>query len=335
MPNSIKICAASAAIVLAAAGGAGAQQASKCHLQQVAALPVGFHHNRPLVEVSINGKPARMLLDTGAGKTILFKAPALAMGLNPVGSDILFEGVGGVRAALEVTVGRFGLGDTTASNLRLFVLDGDVGDGAVGVLGQDLLSKTDVEFDLAHATVRLFDEKDCGTSNLAYWTKEPEVADLEGSGPAFLLPLVLNGTTVHALLDSGAEVSAATSAAAARVGGQRQVEKAGSINGVGASKVETATVTFASLKIGDEEIKQARLTVGDYFRAAREDAPTDSHIKTASSDAIEVMLGADFLRSHRVFLSRHQKRAYFTYAGGPVFQVVAPPTDAEPEKAKP
>jgi predicted aspartyl protease len=306
----------------------------KCHLEQIATLPVTFSQNRPLIEVSINGKPARMLVDTGSVKTLLFKDAAVAVGLNPVGTDTLFEGVGGVRAALEVTIARFGLGGSNVNNLRLFVLDGGMGKGVVGILGQDLLARADVEFDLANGAIRLFDERDCGSSNLAYWTKEPEVADMERSGAEYRLPVVLNGTTVHAMLDSGAQVSVATSTAAARVGGERATESSdGTLHGVGAKPVEVATVTFATLKVGDEEIKRAKLLVGDYFRAAREEAPTDSHIKRAMSDDDEVLLGADFLRSHRVFISHHQQRIYFTYAGGPVFQVVAP-ADAKPTDAK-
>jgi tetratricopeptide (TPR) repeat protein len=36
-------------------------------------------------------------------------------------------------------------------------------------------------------------------------------------------------------------------------------------------------------------------------------------------DAPEVILGADFLRSHRVFVSRAQGKVYFSYAGGQIF----------------
>jgi hypothetical protein len=32
-----------------------------------------------------------------------------------------------------------------------------------------------------------------------------------------------------------------------------------------------------------------------------------------------MLLGADFLRSHRVLVARSQKKMYFTYEGGTVF----------------
>jgi hypothetical protein len=39
-------------------------------------------------------------------------------------------------------------------------------------------------------------------------------------------------------------------------------------------------------------------------------------------DEPEMLLGADFLRSHRVLIAASQHLLYFTYSGGPVFEVV-------------
>ncbi len=305
------------------AGVARADEAAKCKLQQIASIPVIFRHNKPLVEVTINGQKALMLADTGAARSLLFAKPAQALGLNPVATDGEFMGVGGTRGAKAVTVAKFGFGGSTVNNLRLFALDGGLGDDVAGVFGDDLLGQTDVEFDIAGGAIRLFDEKDCGRTNLAYWSKEPMIADLDPSGAEFQLDLALNGRTVHGTLDSGASTSIVTTEAASRVGAQPHTQPSGTVGGVGTQAVEVTTVVFDTLKIGDEEIKKAKLLVGDYFRGNRE-APIDSHIKRSTMDETEILLGADFLRSHRMFVSIRQKRMYFTYAGGPVFQVVAP-----------
>ena len=37
-----------------------------------------------------------------------------------------------------------------------------------------------------------------------------------------------------------------------------------------------------------------------------------------------MLLGADFLRSHRVLVANSQRKLYFTYSGGPVFGGAAP-----------
>ena len=38
------------------------------------------------------------------------------------------------------------------------------------------------------------------------------------------------------------------------------------------------------------------------------------------ADQPEMLLGADFLRSHRVLFAASQRRFYFSYIGGAVFQ---------------
>jgi hypothetical protein len=50
-----------------------------------------------------------------------------------------------------------------------------------------------------------------------------------------------------------------------------------------------------------------------------------------------MLLGADFLRSHRVLVAHSQRKIYFTYTGGPVFQLnrpAAPGTEPRPADAK-
>jgi hypothetical protein len=47
-----------------------------------------------------------------------------------------------------------------------------------------------------------------------------------------------------------------------------------------------------------------------------------------------MLLGADFFLSHRILISDSQKKVYFTYNGGPVFNVGKPVT-ASDTPAKP
>jgi hypothetical protein len=52
-----------------------------------------------------------------------------------------------------------------------------------------------------------------------------------------------------------------------------------------------------------------------------------------------MLLGADFLRSHRVLVSHSQRKIYFTYVGGPIFQTARAPeprgTPSQPRSAPP
>ena len=63
----------------------------------------------------------------------------------------------------------------------------------------------------------------------------------------------------------------------------------------------THLASFASFKVGDEEIRNPRLRGGD------------------TREGADMLLGADFFVSHRIYVSSTQRKMYFTYNGGRVF----------------
>jgi hypothetical protein len=42
----------------------------------------------------------------------------------------------------------------------------------------------------------------------------------------------------------------------------------------------------------------------------------------------DMLIGADFFLSHRIYVARSQGKIYFTYKGGPIFQHVSPESNA-------
>jgi len=57
--------------------------------------------------------------------------------------------------------------------------------------------------------------------------------------------------------------------------------------------------------------------VADFRRVHGE--RTGSHVTTSSLRIDPMILGADFIRAHRLLVSHSKHRLYFTYVGGPVF----------------
>ncbi len=51
------------------------------------------------------------------------------------------------------------------------MLGNDLGEDAVGLLGQNVFRIADVEYDLANGAIRLMRPHDCKTVTLAYWAK--------------------------------------------------------------------------------------------------------------------------------------------------------------------
>jgi tetratricopeptide (TPR) repeat protein len=120
----------------------------------------------------------------------------------------------------------------------------------------------------------------------------------------------VNGVPVRAVFDTGAQVSMLSLERAGKGGvkpGGPGVTEAGYAGGISShAHVKSWVGPFDSLKLGDsEEIRHVRLRFGDI----------------ALSDDSEMLIGDDFFLSHRVFVAYSQRKMYFTYNGGPLFNL--------------
>jgi len=323
---------------LAVAWAGGALAAPGCQLVKVGELPVKFDNNRPLVQVSINGAPGWFLIDTGAAASMMFGGAARGFGLHEFTQDhIMFTGVGGLKDAEYTVVKDFALSDVKVKDVTFYVIDSGGADAEAGLLGRDFLSHFDLEFDLANKVLRLWTADHCGNQSLAYWTKTPGGADLDQDDyrHQYSIKLSVNGRPIKAILDSGATTSVISSYAASQAG-LRPADFANETNqtrGIGDHPVDTRAAIFDRVDIGTEQIHHARLNVADLF-ADDTVTGTGSYLpqRVDIPDEPSFLLGADFLRSHRVLIAADQHMMYFTYSGGPIFQVVgeavAPATPA-------
>jgi hypothetical protein len=90
--------------------------------------------------------------------------------------------------------------------------------------------------------------------------------------------------------------------------------------GLGGQPVDYWTGPFESVVIGNETIKDTNIRFADLWRHATY-TPIGSHLPQKVELTASMLLGADFLRAHRVLVAHSQRKIYFTYAGGPVFQL--------------
>jgi predicted aspartyl protease len=332
----------------ALASGSAFGAASSCKMVRLAEWPVQTKRNALIVEGAINGKSVGVMLDTGAGSTQILRSAAVQLGLTrqSIGSFRQF-GVGGETDVEVTVVDEFKIGDATRRNWSMFVAgENDLG-GDVGViLGEDFFHNADVEFDLAHNMVRLYQPKDCEGVSLAYWTKEHasvvDIAPVDEARPQIVLAVLINGRQVRALLDSGASTSVLDKYEAAQAGVTPEtpgVVPVGPAFGLGKKGVDSWMAPIQTITIGDEMIRDTMLHFADLFRDATY-TPGGSRIPRKVEELQPMLLGADFLRSHRVLVSHSQRKIYFTYVGGPIFQTARAPeprssTPAQPRSAPP
>jgi hypothetical protein len=117
----------------------------------------------------------------------------------------------------------------------------------------------------------------------------------------------VNGIPVRFCLDTGASTSMLSLKAAKRAGlvpGGEGVWPAGLARGVGKKTTQSWIAPVRNFTIAGEKISNTHLRIGDM-----------------GDLGIDMVLGADFLLSHHVYVANGQGKLYFTYNGGAVFNL--------------
>ncbi|HEU4960287.1 MAG TPA: aspartyl protease family protein [Sphingomonas sp.] len=308
------IVGTSVAVMLLMAGSAARAADKHCTVGKMLELPVTMIDRQPTVQVELDGHTMRLVADSGAFFSSLSPGAAAEFGFKQHGAPfgLRLSGVGGDVYPTITKIDAFKLGGITLHDVEFLVGGSEV--GPAGLLGQNILGVADVEYDLANGVVRLMKPDNCRHANLAYWAKDKPVS-IEEIKPADTVGMhtqgvvVLNGVRLNAMFDTGAATSILSRRAAARVGikpGDPGVVEAGITGGIGQGAVQTWIASFDSLQIGDNEtIRKIRLRFGDLNE----------------SDNFDMLIGADFFLSHRVYVSNALRKMFFTYNGGPVFDL--------------
>jgi predicted aspartyl protease len=260
------------ALIVLTLSGSPTRVFATCKVGILAELPVTMRGLRPLVSAKINGSEALFIADSGAFYSLITPAAAaqFKLQLRAAPYGFVLAGVGGEARAWLTTVKTFTLLDTPIANME-FIVGGNELEGAVGVLGQNVFRIADVEYDLARGAIRLMRPHDCRKATLAYWAaSQPySVVDIDPAtpqSPHTTSFAYVNGARIRVLFDTGAPTSVLTLAAAGRAGvkpGGDGVVDAGLSHGVGRKLVQTWIAPFAGFRIGDEEIRNTRLRIGD------------------------------------------------------------------------
>jgi predicted aspartyl protease/tetratricopeptide (TPR) repeat protein len=306
----------------AALGVCGVVQTAqaKCSVALMAKLPVTMEGLRASVPVEVNGKPTHFWLDSGAFFSIMPKAKASELGLRTSSLPFGFQitGIGGNASVELATIKSFKLVGNDLKNLQFLVGGSDVGNG---LIGQNILSVGDTEYDLANGTVNLIETKDCRNVNLAYWAngKTYGMADLldgdDASDRHIYAKGAINDKPVRLLFDTGAPSTILKRSAAERAGidfSAPGVVESDTMGGFGAGHRRSWIVTLKSFDVGGEGILNTPIRVIDD--------------KGDADRTYDMLVGADFFLSHHLFVSRAGRRLFLTYNGGPIFSLT---TDGE------
>jgi predicted aspartyl protease len=294
---------------------------------KAAELAVTMSDMRPLVHAQINGSDVLFVADSGAFYSILTRAAVeqFKLPLEPPPSGFVLNGVGGEAQAWLTHVMTFTLLGVPLRNTEFLVVANDPGEGAVGMLGQSVFGIFgDVEYDLANGVIRLVQTQDCRNAVMAYWVKSQPYSAIDidyatAESTHITSIAYLNGAKISVVFDTGAVTSLLTLQAAKRAGITPESEgvvPAGAKYGFGRRVVKTWIAPFASFRIGDEEVRNTHLRIG-----------------AGTMLDVDMLIGADFFLSHRIYVANSQRKLYFTYNGGPVFNLTAEPQGPDNDRA--
>jgi predicted aspartyl protease len=305
---------------LAAFSVSTALAGGRCQLLKIGEMPVDMQGLRPLVSTRINGTTARFLLDTGSFYSLIWHDAAVQYHLrisSYPGEPLYIAGFGGSQEARIATVKSFEFLGTPLPKVQFLVVSGSSAGESVGLLGENLLHISDEEYDFANGIVRFFKPVDCNGQALAYWaTNTPysfvKLQSVYAATNHLAATASINGRRMTVWFDTGSPRSFLTLAAAARAGitpDSPGVTFLGTGSGIGGAAEKMWVAPVDSFQLGGEKVEHAHLLVADY------------HTTESSPD---MLLGEDFFLSHRIYVAYSQSKLYFTYNGGPLFNLDLP-----------
>ena len=307
---SLRIAFVIVSLFLTIGPAVAAVKPNACVYVEVAKLPVKYAGAglEPMIPGTVNGKAARMLMDTGSEVVAMTHDFADKLGVKLETTAGLLFGVGGATNVYRAAIDDMTVGPTRSGRTALPVI------GTIGsepsydvIVGAPFLMQADLEIALADREIKFFRPQDCENTFLGDWT-DGAVTVVPyswrwGHGPNPYFAIEINGHEIIAMIDSGAPTTVIELRVAKRLGLKLDapgVVKLDDATGIGANSVPRWSARFDTFSIGDEVIKNPRIGV----------------IETQARNDFDVILGLDFLRQHRVLFARSQKKLYISYIGG-------------------
>ncbi len=258
---------------------------------------------RVTIPMVLNGQKVSLMVDTGGVFSVLSQSAANALQLKPkpLPHGLFFEFYGKTRLTQMVDVDSLAIGEAVVPNWD-FVLGPDsmfLNDD--GLIGANFLKGFDVDIDYAHSKLNLMAPDHC-PGRVVYWTSEPyaEVPmDLDANWH-ITIPVVLDGKSITATVDTGAAQSSMTLEEASRLfdlaENDLRLKRIGRPQSGSADyRYPFSSMTFSGVSVLNPDIvliPKAKVTSG----------------------APPLLLGASVLRQLHVYIAYHEKMLYLTGA---------------------
>ncbi len=266
-----------------------------CVAQWHSTLPVVMRGALAVVPAAVNGQVVGLGLDTGAQTTTVTPELVASLDLRPDPgmSALRVSGMGGNAYSQVVALDSLRLGGVTYRKIDVFAASlGKVGRQTelpvAGLVGEDLLSRYEVGFDIGHRAVSLYSARGCASVKPP-WSAPVAIPLRLSENNHLLFPVELDGQPMTAMLDSGSASDMVLERGAARLHLGVEALAADRVlpmQGVGERLVQARLHRFASLLVAGEQLRDVQMLVLD-----------------AVLPGVDLILGMPFLRERQVFIS--------------------------------
>jgi hypothetical protein len=279
-----------------------------CVVQPRTAVPMQIADGTLLVPVIVNGIEGTFILDTGAARSVVTREATQHLRLARdewVGTAM--RGVGGVEKLpnanpKSMSFGGIPLVRRTLSRDTSLTVGSlphtQAGGRAIdGLLGRDFLSVFDLVLDMPARVVVLYEVFGCTGRFLPWPQPYTAIAAENPMESALVLPVVLDGVRLRALLDTGAGSTLVAAAGMARLGltvAALENDPRQDVSGLGPRTVVMHRHRFATLQVGPEVV----------------DRPLFWAAPVQLSPIVDMLLGADWLAGKRVWISFATKQVF-------------------------
>ena len=295
---------------------AGSVKADDCTLKRVAQFDMELRGGTPVIEVMLNGRPAKMVVDTGAVWSALSSRAAEGLNSKRVEHKTI-TGMGGGEITHVAVVPELALDAVTLPDFQFLILDEKWSQDTdiTGLIGTNILQKFDVEIDY-HGQKVIFYSQDHCPGHVISWPHDNFARlpfDWSYNGP-IVVPVKLDGHSLKAKLDTGASESfiedKLVSDLFALTGDTPGVEPAGTVVGPDGKQLTLYQHRFEILELDELKFPHPKITF--YAGKSHENDCIGVHCRRGGG--ADMLLGARHLRALHLYIAYREHAVYATTA---------------------